>query len=130
MTTPAAARQRDPVLVVMSTLAAMQVMVAGSALADVIGKQLAGLLTLMVAAAQVGLQFYVRGQVTPSSTVVATRTDAGSVVAGPSAQAPTGVEVEEPAEVDAGAGEVRFIALLALGTLLGLLLYRAIIAYF
>lgn len=101
MTTPAATRQRDPVLAVMSTLAAMQVMVAGSALTDVIGPRLAGLLGLMVAAAQVGLQFYVRGQVTPSATVVATRSQDGTVVAGPSAQAPTGVEVEEPIATDA-----------------------------
>jgi hypothetical protein len=99
---PAAVDTRSkpgPVLVVMSTLAALQVMVAGSALTDVIGIKLAALLGLMVAAVQMGMQFYVRGQVTPWETVVAKRTDDGAVVAGPSAQAPTGVEVEEPTAV-------------------------------
>jgi hypothetical protein len=91
----------NPVLAVMSTLAALQIMVAGSVLADFIGPKLAGLLVLMVAAVQGGVQFYVRGQVTPWDSVVAKRTDDGVVVAGPSAQAPTGVEVEEPAAVPA-----------------------------
>jgi hypothetical protein len=80
----------------MSTLAALQVMVAGSALTDIIGAKLAGLLGLMVAAVQMGMQFYVRGVTTPTASVVAQRTTEGTVVAGPSAQAPTGVEVEEP----------------------------------
>jgi methylthioribose-1-phosphate isomerase len=84
----------------MSTLAALQVLVGGAALTDTIGAKAAGLFVLAVAALQTGVQFYVRGQVTPWDTVVAKRTDEGVVVAGPSAQAPTGVQVEEPAVVE------------------------------
>lgn len=93
--------KRNPVLVVMSTLAALQVLVGGAALGDVIGVKAAGLFVLGVAAVQTGVQFYVRGRVTPTDSVVAQRTDAGVVVAGPSAQAPTGVQVEEPAVIAA-----------------------------
>jgi hypothetical protein len=57
--------KREPVVLVMSILAGLQVLTGGAALADVFGAQVAGLLILAVAAAQVGLQFYVRGQVTP-----------------------------------------------------------------
>lgn len=92
--------KRSPVLVVMSTLAALQVLVAGSALTDVVGKQLGALLALMVASAQIGLQFYVSGQVTPAGAVVAKVNDAGTIVAGPAAQTTTGAPVEEPVPLD------------------------------
>lgn len=95
------APKRSPVLIVMSTLAGLQAITAGSVLTDIIGPQLAALLALLIAGAQIGVQFYVNGAVTVTSTVVAARTDEGTVVAGPSAQAPTGVEVEEPAPVEA-----------------------------
>lgn len=91
--------RRSPVLAVMSTLAALQVLVGGAALTDILGAKGAGVAVLAVAAIQTGVQFYVRGQVTPTDSVVSQRTDAGVVVAGPSAQAPTGVEVEEPTVV-------------------------------
>lgn len=94
-------KPRNPVLVVMSTLAALQVLVAGSALADVIGVKLAGLLGLMVAAVQMGVQFYVRGQVTPWDAVVAQVNDTGTIVAGPAAQTTTGTPVAEPMPVAA-----------------------------
>lgn len=57
--------KREPVVVVMSVLAALQVLAGGAALTELIGPQLAGVLILAVAALQVGVQFYVRGQVTP-----------------------------------------------------------------
>ena len=57
--------KREPVVLVMSVLAALQVLAGGAALADLIGQQWAGVFILFVAALQVGLQFYVRGQVTP-----------------------------------------------------------------
>lgn len=88
--------KRNPVLAVMSTLAALQLLLASSAAGDVISKKTLALLLAMVGAVQLGIQFYVRGQVTPWDTVVAQRVDGGAIVAGPSAQAPTGVEVEEP----------------------------------
>jgi hypothetical protein len=97
-TTPPAPSRRSPVVAVMSTLAAMQVLVSGAALGDVVGAKVAALLVLMVAAAQVGLQFYVRSQVTPWQTVAAQRVEDGSLVAGPAAvDAPAGAPVEEPA---------------------------------
>lgn len=49
----------------MSTLAALQVLTGGAALGDVLGAKAAGPCTVAVAAAQTGLQFYVRDQVTP-----------------------------------------------------------------
>lgn len=90
-------KTKEPVLIVMSTLAGLQVLTAGSALADVIGVELAGLLVLIVAAAQIGIQFYVRGQVTPNSSVAAKiDTVRAEVVAGPAAEAVSeAVEGEE-----------------------------------
>jgi len=61
--------KREPVVVVMSVLAALQVLVGGAALADLIGNEWAGVFVLVVAALQIGLQFYVRGQVTPVDPV-------------------------------------------------------------
>lgn len=57
--------KREPVVVVMSVLAGLQVLAGGAALADLIGAQWAGIFVLAVAALQVGMSFYVRGQVTP-----------------------------------------------------------------
>jgi len=57
--------KREPVVVVMSVLAALQVIAGGAALGELVGPQVAGVVVLAVAALQVGLQFYVRGQVTP-----------------------------------------------------------------
>lgn len=64
--------KREPVVVVMSILAALQVIAGASALADLIGNEWAGAFVLAVAALQVGMQFYVRGQVTPVEPVVET----------------------------------------------------------
>ncbi len=80
----------------MSTLAALQVLVGGAALGDVVGVEVAGLLVLAVAALQTGLQFYVRGQVTPWADVVAKQLDDGRVVAGPASAVPTGQELSDP----------------------------------
>lgn len=81
------AKREEPVLIFMSILAGLQVLTAGTALADIIGVELAGLLVLAVAALQIGLQFYVRGQVTPNSAVAAKiDTIRSEVVAGPAAE--------------------------------------------
>lgn len=54
-----------PVLIAFSVMAGLDVLTGGSALADVIGKDTAGLIVLCLAAAKVGLGFYVQGEVTP-----------------------------------------------------------------
>lgn len=56
-----------PVLAAFAVMAALDVLTGGSALADFIGKDTAGLIVLALAAAKVGLGFYVQGEVTPLS---------------------------------------------------------------
>jgi len=84
----------EPVLLVMSALAFLQILTAGSALGDVIGKDTAAFLVLLVAALQAGVQFYVRGQVTAVANVVAQVDSAGVVVAGPASALDDGHRVE------------------------------------
>jgi hypothetical protein len=60
--------KREPVVLVMSILAALQVLVAGAAFTEAVPQPWANLAALVVAAVQVGVAFYVRGQVTPIST--------------------------------------------------------------
>lgn len=57
--------KREPVVWVMSILAALQVLVAGAAFTEAVPQPWAGLAALGVAAIQVGVAFYVRGQVEP-----------------------------------------------------------------
>lgn len=83
-----------PVVVWMSILAALQVMSAGSALADVVPAKWAALFSLGVAAAQAGIQFYVQSQVTPWETVIAKENEDGQAVAGPANNLPTGTALE------------------------------------
>ena len=59
--------KNEPVLIWSAILVGLQVLTAGTALSDVIGLRLAGLLILIVAALQAGTTFYVRGQVTPTA---------------------------------------------------------------
>jgi hypothetical protein len=61
---PVTTRPR-PVLIAFAVMAALDVLTGGSALTDVIGKDTAGLIVLALAAAKVGLGFYVQGEVTP-----------------------------------------------------------------
>lgn len=56
---------REPILIWSSILVTLQVIAAGAALGDAIGKDVAALLALIVAALQAGTQFYIRGRVTP-----------------------------------------------------------------
>ena len=77
----------EPVLVTMSVLAALQFFFAGATGVSIFtGSELvAGVMaagSLAVAAAQTGIQFYVRGQVTPNDTVVERVAPDGTVVAG------------------------------------------------
>lgn len=96
MSAPGSTRP-SPVLLWMSILAALQVLTGGAALGDFIGVKLAGLLVLTVAALQTGVQFYVRGQVTPWQDVISKVSD-GVAIAGPAHTAPTGTQVEGPPE--------------------------------
>jgi len=57
--------KREPVVVVMSVLVALQVIAGAAVLGDLIGDQWAGVVVLAVAALQAGMQFYIRGQVSP-----------------------------------------------------------------
>jgi hypothetical protein len=79
-----------PVLVAFSVLAGLQVLTGGALLGDVFGPKVAGAAVLVVASAQAGLTFYVRGMV-PAAAVAAQRTPDGSLVAGPAAPGRTDV---------------------------------------
>jgi hypothetical protein len=72
-----------PVLITFSVLAGLQILTAGTALADVIGKDVAGLIVLAVAAVQAGMSFYVQGQVVPLQDTAAYVDTKGNTVAGP-----------------------------------------------
>lgn len=101
MTTPdAQPSTRNPVRVFNAVFVGLQFLLGSSLLTEIVGAKIIGLLMLIVGAVNLGVGEYVRGQVTPSANVVAQRTDAGTVIAGPSAQTPTGVEVDEPTPVE------------------------------
>lgn len=84
---------REPLLIWSSTLVTLQILAGGAALGDVIGLQTAGLAILVVAALQGGTSFYIRGQVTAASTVIAQTTKEGGVVAGAASAVADGAPV-------------------------------------
>lgn len=57
--------KNEPLLIWSSILVGLQVLTAGAALADVVGKDTAAFCVLIVAALQAATSFYVRGRVTP-----------------------------------------------------------------
>lgn len=57
--------KNQPVLVIMSVLAALQVLVAGSATLEFVPASVSQAGGLVVAALTVGMGFYIRGKVTP-----------------------------------------------------------------
>lgn len=61
--------RRNPVVLVMSILGALQVLVASVAFTDAVPAKVAGLCMAVVAAGQFGIQFWVRGQVTPLNAI-------------------------------------------------------------
>lgn len=83
-TTPRSKPQ--PVLVIMSVLAGLQVLTAGAALADIAGQKTTALLILIVAALQTTMAFYLRGQVVPLADTAAFLNDKRVLVAGPAAE--------------------------------------------
>ena len=84
---------KQPLLIWSSILAGLQVLTGGAALGELIGLQLAGFFILVVAAAQGGTQFYIRGMVTPNVSVAARVDGDGSLVAGPAAPQVDGAPV-------------------------------------
>ena len=58
---------RNPVLVAMSILAGMQALISAAGFTEALPAQVALWIVLAVAALQAGVQFYVRGEVTPLS---------------------------------------------------------------
>ena len=56
---------RNPVLVAMSILAGMQALISAAGFTEALPAQVALWIVLAVAALQAGVQFYVRGEVTP-----------------------------------------------------------------
>lgn len=57
--------KNEPVLIIMSVLAALQALVASADWIDVVPEPVAKITALVVAAATVGMAYYVRGHVTP-----------------------------------------------------------------
>lgn len=53
---------KNPVLFAMSLLAGLQVIAGAVAFSDVVGPKIAGLAMVVVAAGQLSIQFWVRGQ--------------------------------------------------------------------
>ena len=86
----------EPVRVMASVLAGLQVLVAGTTLSEVLDPKTAALLALVVAALTSAWGEYARGQVSPSSTVAAEEpSDGGPLVAGEAAPGiPEGTQVE------------------------------------
>lgn len=97
-------KKPEPVLLAMSILAGLQFLFAGAAASTLLsGLPYVALIcvvgNLAVAAAQTGIQFYVRGQVTPNEVVVTRVSGDGTVVAGEASPLPTGTPVETASEV-------------------------------
>jgi hypothetical protein len=77
--------KRQPVVIVFSILAGLQVINGGLMLIDSIDKDIAGLFSLILGAVTAAASVYVRGMVTPWVDVVSKITSSGNVVAGPAA---------------------------------------------
>lgn len=84
-----------PVLIIFSILSGLDVLFSGAALGNVIGVDTLALCILATKAVQVGMSFYVQGQVTPNRDVAAYDSgDERGVVAGPAAATANGAPVE------------------------------------
>lgn len=71
-----------PVLLALSILAGLKVLTSAAVFADLIGDQATGLIVAALAALDVGMAFYLQGQVTPFADVMAYRRD-DTTLAGP-----------------------------------------------
>jgi hypothetical protein len=88
--------RRQPVVIVFSVLAGLQVVVAGLLLIDTLNKDLVAIISLVVAAFQTMATLYVRGMVTPWDTVVSKLASDGTVVPGPAADGVAGAPPNVP----------------------------------
>lgn len=83
-----------PVLAALAVLAALDVLTAGAAFADFVGKDTTALIVLILAAINVGVGVYLTSVVTPVSNVVAYQPDPDRypqvIIAGGAAASPTG----------------------------------------
>ena len=79
--------KKQPVVIVFSILAVLQVINGGLALIDSIPKDVAAIISLIIGAVTAGASFYVRAMVMPWSQVV-TGIQNGQVVSGPAAGPP------------------------------------------
>lgn len=79
------ALKKEPVVIVFSILAALQVISAGLGLADTLDEDVVEIIVLVIAAIQAAATFYVRGMVAPWDTVVTQLTHEGMVFDGPAA---------------------------------------------
>jgi hypothetical protein len=77
--------KKQPVVIVFSILAALQVINGGLMLSDAFSEEVAGLISLVIGAITAGASFYVRAMVTPWADVVSKISGSGNVVAGPAA---------------------------------------------
>jgi hypothetical protein len=80
--------KKEPVVLVFSILAGLQVINGGLALIDTLDKDVVAIISLAIGAITAAASFYVRGVVTPWETVVSKVQD-GHVIAGPAANGNT-----------------------------------------
>jgi hypothetical protein len=78
--------KRQPVVIVFSILAGLQVINGGLTLIDAVPKDLAGIFSLVLGAVTATASFYVRGMVTPWAEVIS-KLQHGVAVPGPAAGA-------------------------------------------
>lgn len=76
-------------------MAALQIVNGATALGDVLPLKVAGLVAIIIAAAQAGWQYYTSATSIPTNSVAAIQdTKTGQIVAGPAAAASNGAVVE------------------------------------
>lgn len=80
--------KQQPVVIVFSIIAALQVINGGLAVTDVFSEEVAGAIALVIGAITAGASFYVRAMTAPWDTVISKINDQGVAVPGPAA-APT-----------------------------------------
>jgi hypothetical protein len=86
-------------MLVLSILAALKVFVSAAAVADLIGLTVTGIIVAALAAVDIGVAFYLQGQVVPLKTTVAYVGEKYDIRAGGAAVQPTGSEVRPQVEV-------------------------------
>lgn len=79
--------KQQPVVIVFSIIAALQVINGGLAVTDVFSDEVAGIIALVIGALTAGASFYVRAMTAPWDTVVSKINEKGLVIPGPAASA-------------------------------------------